>query len=73
MAETEIHKSFLPIKHPKNQLLKTSKLSIMKNYKANLEDFQNEKLVATELKVVRGGDGVPPVDPGKNNGGNGNT
>ncbi|MBZ4036044.1 hypothetical protein K6T82_14820 [Flavobacterium sp. 17A] len=53
----------------------------MKNPKSNLEDFQNEKLVATELKVIRGGDGVPPanpdpteppVDPGKNNGGNGN-
>lgn len=43
----------------------------MKNPKSNFEDFQNEKLVATELKVIRGGDGE--VDPGKNNGGNGNT
>ncbi|WET04919.1 rSAM-modified peptide [Flavobacterium sp. YJ01] len=45
----------------------------MKNPKANFEDFQSEKLVATQLKVVRGGDGESPVDPGKNNGGNGNT
>jgi len=45
----------------------------MKNPKSNFEDFQNEKLVATELKVIRGGDGETPVDPGKNNGGNGNT
>jgi|GEM_PF-973884 len=51
----------------------------MKNPKSNFENFQNEKLVVTELKVIRGGDGEtpnptpPPVDPGKNNGGNGNT
>ncbi|WJS96005.1 rSAM-modified peptide [Flavobacterium johnsoniae] len=52
----------------------------MKNPKSNFQNFQNEKLVAAELKVIRGGDGetpadptTPSVDPGKNNGGNGNT
>jgi len=51
----------------------------MKNYKSNFEDFQNDKLVATELKVIRGGDGIPPANPDptdqnepKKGGGNGN-
>jgi len=52
----------------------------MKNYKSNFEDFKNDKLVAKELKVIRGGDGgVPPANPDpidpnepKKGGGNGN-
>ncbi|CAM3574031.1 hypothetical protein [Flavobacterium chungbukense] len=51
----------------------------MKKYKSNFGDFQNDKLVATELKVIRGGDGIPPANPDptdqvdpKKGGGNGN-
>ncbi|CAM3573668.1 rSAM-modified peptide [Flavobacterium chungbukense] len=51
----------------------------MKKYKSNFEDFQNDQLVATELKVIRGGDGIPPANPDptdqvdpKKGGGNGN-
>ncbi|KQB38609.1 rSAM-modified peptide [Flavobacterium aquidurense] len=41
----------------------------MKNYKLNLQDFENNTLSKSQQKTVRGGDGEEPT---KGNG-NGNT
>ncbi|CAM3573623.1 rSAM-modified peptide [Flavobacterium chungbukense] len=51
----------------------------MKNTNSKFDDFQSEMLVKNELKVIRGGDGIPPANPDptdqvdpKKGGGNGN-